>query len=232
LRFSAGTGIKEPSFTENFSPNSFFLGNPNLLPERARSWEVGVEQSIFANRLTGTVTWFDNRFRNVIELVSKADFTGQYQNIGRSLARGIEFRTRARVRQLMVQANYTYLDGHIQESSQLSFPFRPGDPLLRRPKHSGDLTLTWTDRKWTARWSTRAVGRRADSDFFTYSVPLQSNAGYSTSDAAFTYKFARPVSAFVRVENLFDHDYQEILGYRALGRSVVVGTQVRIGRAR
>ena len=232
LRFSAGTGIKEPSFTENFSPNSFFLGNPNLLPERARSWEVGAEQSVFANRLTVTVTWFDNRFRNVIELVSKADSTGQYQNIGRSLARGLEFRTRAHVRQLMAQANYTYLDGHIQESSQLSFPFRPGDPLLRRPKHSGDLTLTWTDRKWTARWTTRAVGRRADSDFFTYSVPLQSNAGFSTSDAAFTYKFARPVSAFVRVENLFDHEYQEILGYRALGRSVVVGTQVRIGRAR
>jgi vitamin B12 transporter len=230
LRFNVGTGIKEPSFIENFSPNSFFLGNPNLLPERARSWEVGIEQSAFANRLTGTVTWFDNRFRNVIELVSKPDFTGQYQNIGRSLARGLEFRTRARVRLLMVQANYTYLDGHIQESSQSSFPFRPGDPLLRRPKHSGDVTLTWTDRKWTARWTTRAVGRRADSDFFTYSVPLQSNPGYSVSDAAFTYKFARPVSAFVRLENIFDHSYQEILGYRALGRSVVVGTQLRIGR--
>src|SRR5262249_44561890 len=129
MRFNAGSGIKEPSFTENFSTNSFFLGNPDLLPERSRSWEVGVEQSFAQNRVTADLAWFDNRFRNVIELVTRADFTGQYQNIGRSLARGLEFRTRARLRQLSVQANYTYLDGHIQESSQTSFPFRAGDPL-------------------------------------------------------------------------------------------------------
>ena len=230
LRFSAGTGVKEPSFTENYSPNSFFLGNPDLLPERSRSWEVGIEQSFAGNRMTADLAWFDNRFRNVIELVSRPDFTGQYQNIGRSLARGVEFRTRARVRRLWVQANYTYLDGHIVESKQSSFPFRPRDPLLRRARHSGDLSLTWTDRNWSARWSTRAVGRHADSDFFAYSVRLTKNAGYGISDASFTYEFARPVSAYIRLENIFDHEYQEVLGYRALGRSVVVGTKLRLGR--
>lgn len=231
LRFNAGTGVKEPSFTENYSPSNFFLGNPDLLPERSRSWEAGVEQVFMRNRITADLAWFDNRFRNVIELVTQQNFNGQYQNIGRSLARGVELRTRARLRELLVQANYTYLDGHIQQSSQTSFPFRPGDPLLRRPRHSGDVSLTWTSRNWTARWSSRAVGRRADSDFFTHTVPLTRNAGYGVSDAAFTYVFGRPVSAFVRLENIFDHQYQEVLGYRALGRSVVVGTQVRIGGA-
>ena len=84
----------------------------------------------------------------------------------------------------------------------------------------------------TARWSTRAVGRRADSDFFTYPVPLKSNPGYSVSDASVTYEFARQVSAFVRFENIFDRHYQEVLGYLALGRSAVVGTRVRIGGAK
>jgi vitamin B12 transporter len=230
LRFSAGTGIKEPSFAQNFSPNSFFLGNPNLIPERSRSWEAGIEQSFWQNRATADVAWFDNRFRNLIQLVSQPDFSGQYQNIGRNLARGVELRTRARIRQLLVQGNYTYLDAYIQQSNQTSFPFGPGDPLIRRPRHSGDLALTWIDRKWNARWSTRAVGRRADSDFFAYRVPLTSNPGYSVSDGTFTYEFARFGSAFVRVENIFNRDYQEVLGYLALRRSVVVGTRLRLGR--
>jgi len=234
LRFSAGTGIKEPSFTGNFSQNRFFLGNPELLPERSRSWEAGIQQSFWSNRIKADVAWFDNHFRNLIELVTQPDFSARYRNIGRTRAQGLELRLKSRIRQMLVEGNYTYLDGHIQESSQTSFPFRPGDPLLRRPRHSGDLALIWIGRKWNARWSTRAVGRRADSDFFAYRVPnsLRSNAGYSVSDAAFTYEFARFGSAFIRLENILDRDYQEVLGYRALGRSVIVGTRIRVGRER
>ena len=34
LKFNFGLGIKEPNFTESFSPESSFQGNPNLRPER------------------------------------------------------------------------------------------------------------------------------------------------------------------------------------------------------
>ena len=108
---------------------------------------------------------------------------------------------------------------------------RPGDPLLRRPKHSGDVSLTWSDARWTAHWSTRFTGRRADSDFFTHTPPLFSNVRYSTSNAAFTYNVNRFVSAFVRLENIFDMNYQEVLGFQALGRSAVVGAKIRISAA-
>jgi len=235
LRFSAGTGIAEPSFTENFSKNIFFLGNLNLAPERSRSWEASVEHSFMRNRMTADITWFDNRFRNWIQLVTQPDFSAQYQNIGQIRARGFETRIRTRLSRLAVQANYTYLDGFIQQSSEDSFPYRPGDPLIRRPKHAGDVVLTWIDRKWTAQWSTRAVGRRADSDFFAYNAApnsLTSNPGYSLSDASFSYELARPVSAFLRVGNIFDRNYQEVLGYLTLGRTFVAGTTIRIGGAR
>jgi vitamin B12 transporter len=235
LRFSAGTGITEPTFTENFSQNKFFLGNANLVPERSRSWETGIEHSFFQNRVTADLTWFDNRFRNWIQTVTNPDFSVQYQNIGQIHARGLETRVRLRVRQLAVQTNYTYLDGFIEQSSLKSFPYRVGDPLIRRPKHAGDVRLTWIEKKWTAQWSTRAVGQCADSDFFAYNAApnsLTSNAGYSISDASFSYDFARPVSAFVRLGNVFDRNYQEVLGYLALRRTFVVGTRIRIGGAR
>src|SRR6266852_5614320 len=38
LRFSYGQGIKEPSLVQSFSANPFFLGNPNLRPERSRTF--------------------------------------------------------------------------------------------------------------------------------------------------------------------------------------------------
>jgi vitamin B12 transporter len=230
IRFSAGTGIKEPNFIENFSTSPYFRGNPDLAAERSRSWEAGAEQSFLDDRVTADLTWFDNRFRNVIELVSNPDFTARYENIGRSLARGTELRLRARVRRMNAQVNYTYLDGHVEESMQTSFPFRPGDPLLRRPRHSGDFSLTWTESKWTAHWSSRFVGRRADSDFYAFDPPnsLTNNDAYSTSDAAVTYEVNRFLSAYARFENIFDHSYQEVLGYLALGRSAGVGVRVRV----
>ena len=95
--------------------------------------------------------------------------------------------------------------------------------------------MTWIDRKWTAQWATRAVGRRADSDFFAYNAApnsLTSNPGYSLSDASFSYELARPVSAFLRVGNMFNRNYQEVLGYLTLGRTIVAGTTIRIGGAR
>jgi vitamin B12 transporter len=232
LRFSAGTGIKEPNFSENFSDNIFFTGNRGLRAERSRSWEAGVEQSLWGDRVTLDLAWFDNRFRNIIELVSLPDFTGHFENIGRSLARGIEFRVSGQYRRARARANYTYLDGHVQESDQLSFPFRTADPLLRRPRHSGDAGVTWSERRWSADWTTRYVGRRADSDFFTFPVPLYSNESYTTSSAAFTYDFPRFVSAYLRFDNLFDRSYQEVLGYQALGRSAAVGVRIRLAAGR
>ena len=40
LRAAIGTGIKEPTFSENFD-STFALGNPDLDPEQSISWEVG-----------------------------------------------------------------------------------------------------------------------------------------------------------------------------------------------
>src|SRR5262249_11718548 len=44
VKASAGTGVKEPNLLQSFSLSPFFLGNPDLKPERSRSAEVGIEQ--------------------------------------------------------------------------------------------------------------------------------------------------------------------------------------------
>ena len=50
FRASAGTGIKEPTFFENYA-TGFTIGNPDLAPERSSSWEVGWEQGLLDGAL-------------------------------------------------------------------------------------------------------------------------------------------------------------------------------------
>ena len=232
LRAAFGRGIKEPRFLESFSTNPFFLGNPDLEAERSRSWEVGMEQSFADDRVLVNLTWFDNRFENLIQLVTSTDGTSRYQNIGLTSARGLEVRGRVHAGLLRATANYTYLEGSVRESSAFSFPFRPGDPLLRRPTHSGDFRLMWLDRRWQATWSSRVVGPRADSDFFSHATPLTSNAAYTVSNAAITIHLPGDMSAFVTLDNIFDRHYQEVLGFESLGRGITIGTRIRVGGRR
>ena len=44
------------------------------------------------------------------------------------------------------------------------------------------------------------------------------------------WRVARSVEVFGRITNLFDRDYEEALGFPALGRSGIVGLRVAAGR--
>ena len=71
------------------------------------------------------------------------------------------------------------------------------------------------------------VGARADSDFL--GLELEENEGYARLDARARARLARGFEAFVVAENVLDSDYQEALGYPALGRSVRAGLRFRSG---
>ena len=61
LRFGAGTGIKPPTAFE-----LAFTNNPGLKPERSRSFDVGVEQALVGSALVADLTWFANRYDDLI----------------------------------------------------------------------------------------------------------------------------------------------------------------------
>ncbi len=98
LKASAGRGIKEPTIVESYSPDPFFLGNPELLPERSRSVDAGIEQRLAHDRLKIEATWFDGRFRDIISTrtLSFNPFRSQFFNIGETRARGLELARRRR----------------------------------------------------------------------------------------------------------------------------------------
>jgi vitamin B12 transporter len=227
LKASAGLGIKEPTVLQSFSLSPYYLGNPDLLPERARTVEAGVEQRLAGNRAKVEVTWFDNQFRNLISTrtTDPATFTAQYFNIGLSRARGAEVATElAPISRLRGRAGYTFLASEIVEStSPNNVVFQPGQWLFRRPRHSGFVGATWEWNRFSADVNGVIVGRYVDSDFSSLFPPMLTNPGYTTWDARAAWKVSRQLTATLAIDNLTDAVYMEALGYPALGRAVRAG---------
>jgi outer membrane cobalamin receptor len=234
LRASAGMGIKEPSFFESFGESFFAQGNPDLEPERSTTFDMGVEQRLLASRLRASLTFFHHDYEDQIAytMVDPATFEGTYVNLARTRAQGLELALEARPRpELVLHGQYTYLDGEILESPDDFDPlYAVGQPLLRRPKHQGSLAAEVTFPRWSAGATLVMVGERYDSDFS--GIGITSNPGYTRLDARLRVRIAGPLEAFVVADNLLGEEYQEALGYPALGRSVRGGLRLRVGGGR
>jgi vitamin B12 transporter len=227
LRASAGAGIKEPSFFHSFGVSFFALGNPDLKPERSRTFDTGIEQRLFAGRVRAEATAFHHEYRDQIayHVVDFTTFQGTFINLGRTRARGVELSLEAApTSSLWLSAAYTFLDGKILVSNDEFDPVvAVGRPLLRRPKHQAAFGARFTRGRVGLGANLVAVGQRADSDFA--GLGLLMNDGYTRVDARARVRIAHRLEAFVVGENLLDRRYQEILGYPALGRALRGGVR-------
>ena len=234
LRASAGAGVKEPSFLESYGESFFAKGNPDLDPERSTTFDLGVEQRLFGSQLRASITAFRHDYRDQIawSVVDWNTYEGTYVNLARTQARGMEVALEARPEaHLHLLGQYTYLDGEIIESpSDFDPVYAEGEPLLRRPKHQGSLSAQLSFPRWSAGATLVRVGERADSDFV--GLGLTRAEPYTRLDARLRVRVAGPVEAFAVAENLLDAEYQEVLGYPALGRSVRGGLRLTVGERR
>ncbi|MBI2679109.1 MAG: TonB-dependent receptor [Candidatus Koribacter versatilis] len=232
LRFVYSEGIKAPSFEESFGQGGGFpiLPNPALKPEQATSFETGVQQSFAGGKYSASATYFHNLFRDNIDFSLDPCFCqGQYVNVNRVLAHGAEFELHARfTARLTATAGYTYLSSQILEAP---FAFDPllaaGQPLLRRPKHSGSLILAYAAKRWGADAAGTFIGPRRDSDFLGFGIDHA--AGYARFDFGGWYAIDRHVTAYANVENATNRRYQEVVGYPALKANFRAGLRFVIG---
>jgi vitamin B12 transporter len=232
IRASAGLGIKEPSFFESYGVSFFAKGNPDLDPERSRTVDGGIEQRLFANRLRVQLTGFYHDYRDQITytILDFTTFEGTFTNLERTRAQGLELEVEGRPRPwLQLFASYTYLDGEVLESGRDFDPiYAEGEPLLRRPENQASFTAFAGDERFGFGATLVLVGERADSDFV--GLGLTRNPGYQRLDLRGRARLFRGLEAYVVAENVLDEDYQEVLGYPALGVSARGGLRYRTGR--
>jgi outer membrane cobalamin receptor len=232
LKGNAGKGVKEPTILQSFSPNAFYLGNPDLLPERARTWDAGIEQRFAGDRVRVEATYFDNRYQDQIttHTISTNPFRSQYYNKpGFTNAKGAEVSmTIAPTGALLLNGGYTLLRGDLfDRAASGGDPTRLADALIRRPRHSAFMRAAWTWRGASADLDGTFVGARLDNDFSSLSPALTSSGHYWLWNAGARYRFTARVEGFARVQNLTDRDYMEPLGYPAWRRTVHAGLNVR-----
>ena len=236
LRASAGAGVKEPSFFESFGVSFYARGNPDLRPERSRTFDLGLEQRLLGDRVRAEVVAFHHDYRDQIayHVMDPGTFQGSWKNLGRTQARGLEVSAEASATPAVrLLARYTLLDGEVKESGDaFANPvYAVGRSLLRRARHQGALSARWRRGALGAGADLVLVGRRADSDFL--GLGLEDNDGYARLDARARLGLPRGLEVLLVGENLLDRRYQEVLGYPALGRSLRVGLRyVREGAGR
>jgi vitamin B12 transporter len=231
LRASYATGIKEPRLEESFASGPFILPSPKLKAEENRAFEAGIQQGLFGGKYALTATYYNNLFRNQIDfsIVDFTTFIGQYMNINKSIAHGAEFELRGHILpRLALDAGYNYASTQIlQAPAAFDDIHQPGNPLIRRPKHSGSVLLSYSGNRWGGNLGGSFVGRRQDSDFL--GLGIHHAAGYARVDIGAWYRLQSHVTAYANLENAFNKHYEEVVGYPALGMNIRAGLRFRFG---
>ena len=221
---SYGEGIAQPTFFDlyGFFPGSF-VGNPLLKTETSRGFEVSARYHHGA--FAGSLTAYRQRLRD--EIVGTFDFgtflSSAANAQGNSRRQGIEAEASwSPGPALRMAATYAYLDaseavvgtGQVRE--------------IRRPRHSGSITLDGVRGRLSYGASVAYVGKRADVDFDVGN--RVSLSPYLLAGARIGYSVRHGVEVFARVANAFNERYQDVVGYRTEGRSGYAGLRLALGR--
>src|SRR5262249_7123231 len=169
------------------------------------------------------LTVFGTRFRDLIVFTPlPPPQPSTWVNLEASHAQGLEVGTRLEISWLRLRGQYTFLDTRITAAlSPTSASTGVGQELPRRPRHSGALDATAVFRRAFVNLNTTFVGERQDSDGVGFGIVR--NPGYQKMDLGGSYALRPSIDVFIRVENLLNHRYEEVLGYTALSRNALAG---------
>ena len=201
VRGNLATGYRAPSNYELFDG---FAGNAALTPETSRSADLGIEKRYGE---TGFVraTAFWTEAEDIIDY----SFTtfGYVQRPGTATRKGLElavgFDVSDRVR---LDGAYTYT------RSDSTVVLDSSSWTTTVPEHSLSLGVTadLSDRATLAVSGLWEGGRTGLAD-------------YAVVNTTLTYDVTDDMQAYLRVENLFDTEYQTVPGYGTSDRAVFVG---------
>ena len=233
-RISYGQGIEEPTIFQSFDSDPCNPGNPSLRPERSRTLNLGIDQFFGVDRFRVSAGYYISQFRDLInQEIGPANpicFSGNemlYFNTDLSRARGMNWSGEAHLNHwLLLKGNYSYDDTRVlQTVSSAPAIEQPGNHLLRRPVNSGNLWLNANVHRLNFNLAAYFTGARTDSDFD--GLGITHNPGYARFDFATSYNFSRSISFYGRVTNLLDKQYQDAVGFPALGRDFRLGMNYR-----
>lgn len=214
LKGTWGTGFKAPSLYQLYTPPipdyGFAGGNPNLDPEKSESFDLGIEQAFLDDRLSLSAVYFHNEFEDHITFVTDpVTFISTYTNLDEAESKGWELEARLTLREdVSIYGNYTYTDTEDKEN---------GGDLLRIPENAYSIVV---DYDWLQKVHCNVGVHYLDDRL---DIGGEDADSYTRVDLAVTYTVNDCLRLHGRAENLFDEEYEEVLGYDAPGISAFGG---------
>ncbi|WP_458388623.1 TonB-dependent receptor domain-containing protein [Sphingomonas sp. F9_3S_D5_B_2] len=219
-------GIAQPTFFDlyGFFPGSF-VGTSTLKPESSR----GLEASVRLERGTvqASLTGYRQRLHHeIIDVFDPTTFLSSTANRdGSSHRSGIEAEVHWRAGAVLrVSGNYAYLN-----ATEPDAVAAPQVREVRRPKHSGSITVDGSRGMFSYGASVAYTGARSDMNFDVFPGRTVSLHAYWLADACVAYRIVPHVQIFARAANALDAHYQDAFGYRTQGRSVYAGIRLAGG---
>ncbi|MCD8554732.1 TonB-dependent receptor [Seleniivibrio sp.] len=120
LRTSYGTAFRPPSIYDLYrtwkSGTTTYHSNPDLDPEKLKSWELGFDQFFFAKKMKLTGTYYRSELKDALERTATG--SDRYmQNVGKARIDGIELGIEyLPVKNLKLYANAAWVDSEVLEN--------------------------------------------------------------------------------------------------------------------
>jgi vitamin B12 transporter len=230
LRGSAGTGSKAPTFTERYGFfEDFFVGNPDLKPESSKGWEIGFDTRWANDRYQLELAYFDQDLEDEIDGFVFDPGTGFFTARNKdsdSSRKGVEAVFDMRfAKTFTIITTYTYTDAKEEN------PMGEKVVEVRRPKHMANLTANYyfAENRGNFNLNINYVGSQQD-DFFspiTYVAERVDIDAYTLVNLAGSWKLTKSLDLTARVTNLFNEEYEEVLGFVRPGRAIYAGLRGR-----
>jgi vitamin B12 transporter len=203
LHGTYGTGFKAPTLNDLFFPG---FANPDLEPETSEGFDLGVEQSWGADRWRFDATYFETDFE---DLIAFSFVTRVPENVARATSAGVEL-----VLEYRPGPSYELTASHTYNDTE---DLATAEQLARRPKNRSTLGFYFRPLPRLSGSATlMMVSDRIDFDGSDLD-------DYERLDLSLSYRLREGLEPYLRVENLFDKEYEEVGGFTTPGALAVVG---------
>jgi iron complex outermembrane receptor protein len=247
FRASWNRSFRAPSMYERFVTDAGGYGsvrpNGDLNKETMTAYELGVFKQL-NDRVSIDMAGFINDYKDMIESVQIGTDAltmpiYQYKNIPKARIWGIETNLNIRPSDTVaMNLAYTYMNA---KNQSLGVMYTPGtlmyntnyanpDPewLPYRPEHTASASVNWKATKELAlNVSSRYVGKYKNISSETNTAGVGYPGNFVLFNLGTKYQFSKNVSGTLACNNLFNDQYEEVVKFRAPGRSFVAGIDLK-----
>lgn len=200
---SYSTAFVAPSLQDLYAS----WGNLDLKPQESLTYEGGIESRI--NSILFSATYFNREVENII---GYDDTLFKMANKGDATINGVEVEIAADILDnLDMSVNYTYTNND--------------NEAIRIPKNKLNAAISYTLNKITnLSLNYQFNDKRDETDFSSWpSTPVELDS-YSLLDFSANHQIIKNrMTLYTSITNIFNEDFEEVLGYSTRGRNYSLG---------